>query len=334
MKAVVCKGYGPIDQLQVEEIAEPVVSAGEVVVDVKAASVNFPDVLIVQDLYQFKPELPFTPGSEVAGIVRSVGEDVTHIKPGDRVQASFLTGGYAEQFKCPAQAVMPIPDSMPFDEAASFLMVYGTSHHALRNRADLKPGESLLVLGAAGGVGSAAVELGKAMGARVTAACSSQEKVEFCIKELGADDGLVYPANPLDRDQQKAFSNQLKELSDGKGYDVIYDPVGDDYAEPALRSIAWKGRYLVVGFAAGQIPKVPLNLALLKGCDIVGVFWGMFRGVEADVHQENLKELLEMYEAGKIKPAVSRSYRLEEAVDALTDLSNRKVKGKVVIEME
>lgn len=330
MKALVCKEFGPLDSLTVDEMPDPVAAEGQVVIDVKAAAVNFPDVLVVQNLYQFKPTPPFAPGNEVAGTIAEVGPGVDGLKVGDRVFASGGFGGFAEKYLAPVGSVTLLDDKMPFDEAASFMMVYGTSHHALKQRADLKPGETLLVLGASGGVGLAAVELGKAMGARVIAAASSQEKVDFCLA-AGADDGFVYDKNPLDREQQKALSNTIKEMTGGKGADVIYDPVGDDYAEPALRAIAWKGRYLVVGFAAGEIPKIPLNLALLKGCQIVGVFWGMFTGVENELHRQNMAELMEWYRAGKIRPRVSAHYPLEDALQALKDMAARKVKGKVVI---
>lgn len=330
MKAALCKEYGPVEALKVEEVPDLVAGDGEVVIDVKAASVNFPDVLIVQNLYQFKPEPPFTPGGEVAGIVREVGGGVDNVKVGDRVMASNLIGGFAEQFLAQASRVQLIGE-LPFAEAAALNLVYGTSYHALKQRAELQAGETLLVLGAAGGVGSAAVELGKLMGARVIVGVSSEEKVQFC-KDLGADDGFVYPRGPLDRDQQKAISNQIKELTSGKGADVIYDPIGDDYAEPALRGIAWKGRYLVVGFAAGEIPRVPLNLALLKGCQIMGVFYGMFIGVEAETASQNVRELMEMFRDGKIKPVISARYKLEDTVQALADMAERKVLGKIVIE--
>lgn len=330
MKAAVCKEFGPLDNLKVEDVPDLSPGDGEVVIDVKAASVNFPDVLIVQNLYQFKPELPFSPGGEVAGVVREVGAGVDNVKVGDRVMASNLTGGFAEQFISAANRVQPIGE-MPFAEAAALNMVYATSYHALKQRAEIKPGETLLVLGAAGGVGSAAVELGKLMGARVIVGVSSEEKVQFC-KDLGADDGFVYPRGPLSRDQQKEISNQIKTLTDGKGADVIYDPVGDDYAEPALRGIAWKGRYLVVGFAAGEIPRVPLNLALLKGCQIMGVFYGAFIGIEAETAAQNIRELMDLFMQGKIKPKISARYKLEDAVQALNDMAERKVLGKIVIE--
>lgn len=330
MKALMCNEFGPIENLKLEEVPDPSPGEGQVLIDVKAASVNFPDVLVVQDLYQFKPELPFAPGNEVAGTIAELGPGVEGLKVGDRVFASGGFGGFAEKYVAPASDVTVMPDTMPYDEGASFMMVYATSHHALKQRADLKPGETLLVLGASGGVGLAAVEIGKAMGAKVIAAASSQEKVDYCLA-AGADEGFVYERNPLDRDQQKALSARIKEMTGGRGADVIYDPVGDDYAEPALRAIAWKGRYLVVGFAAGAIPKVPLNLALLKGCQIVGVFWGMFRGVENALHLENVAELLKWHSEGKIKPRISAHYPLADGLQALRDMSDRKVKGKVVI---
>jgi len=330
MRAVLCKAYGPIEDLVVEDVAPLAAGPGQVVIDVKAASVNFPDVLIVQNLYQFKPEPPFSPGSEVAGVIKSVGEGVTQVKVGDRVIGSGGFGGFAEELVVEAAKAIAIPDEMPFDEAAAFMLVYGTSYHALKQRAELKPGETILVLGASGGVGLSAIEIAKAMGANVIAAASSQEKVDFCLKH-GADKGLVYPRGPLSRDQQKELSNQIKELTGGLGADVIYDPVGDDYAEPALRAIAWKGRYLVIGFAAGNIPKIPLNLALLKGCQIVGVFWGMFTGVERDVNEANNQDLFELYAQGKIKPRITAHYPLEKAVEALQDMAGRKVTGKIVL---
>lgn len=330
MKALMCNEFGPIENLKYEDVPDLEPGEGEVIIEVKAASVNFPDVLVVQNLYQFKPALPFAPGNEVAGVISKLGEGVEGVSVGDRVFSSGGFGGFAEQYRAAATSVTKMPEAMPYDEAAALMMVYGTSHHALKQRAELKPGETLLVLGASGGVGLAAVELGKAMGATVIAAASSQEKVDYCLAN-GADKGFVYARNPLDRDQQKALSAQIKEATGGRGADVIYDPVGDDYAEPALRAIAWKGRYLVVGFAAGDIPKIPLNLALLKGCQIVGVFWGMFTGVEKALHEENVAELLEWYTAGKIKPRVSAHYPLKDGLQALRDMSDRKVKGKVVI---
>jgi NADPH:quinone reductase len=335
MRAVQCQEYGPPDRLVVVDVADPIPAAGEVLIEVKAAGVNFPDVLIIQNKYQFRPPLPFTPGTEVAGVVTAVGDGVTTPKVGDRVIGSSLTGGYAEQMVVPAASCLPIPDGMGDAEAAAFLMVYGTSYHALKDRAELQPGETLLVLGAAGGVGLAALELGKAMGAKVIAAVSSEVKAELC-RQHGADATLVYPTNPLDRDAQKALSEQIKaacaSIGAADGADVIYDPIGDDYAEPALRAIAWKGRYLVVGFAAGQIPKVPLNLALLKGCQIVGVFYGAFTGRQRDDSARNLAELSAMVSAGTVMPYVSARFPLERAHEALDLIAARGVTGKVVIE--
>jgi NADPH2:quinone reductase len=316
-----------------EDVPSPAAKPGFAVVEVKAVGVNFPDVLIIEDKYQFKPQRPFAPGGEVAGIVKSVGEGVTHVKPGDRVLGNTGWGGMAEELALEAARLVKIPDSMPFDEAAAFIMTYGTSWHALKDRADLKPGQTLLVLGAAGGVGLAAVELGKAMGARVVAAASSQEKVDLCLKH-GADSGVVYPRGPFDRDAQKALAGLFKDATAPDGAHVIYDPIGDAYAEPALRSIAWEGKYLVVGFAAGEIPKIPLNLALLKGCDIVGVFWGGWVAKNPKRHQENVAELLEMYAAGKIKPFVSERFPLAKAADAIKHLASRKAMGKVVVTID
>lgn len=330
MKAVLCKEHGLPDTLVIEDVASPEPGEGQVLLEIHAAAVNFPDVLIIQNLYQFKPDLPFSPGGEVSGRVAKVGAGVKKVKVGDRVIGSCGWGGFAEEIVLDEAKLLPIPDSMDFVTASAFLMTYGTSHHALKNRAEIKPGETLLVLGAAGGVGLAAVELGKAMGARVIAAASTEEKVATA-KEHGADDGFVYPTGKLDRAQQKEMSAKIKELTGGKGADVIYDPVGGDYAEPALRAIAWKGRYLVVGFAAGDIPKIPLNLALLKGCQIVGVFWGAFTGLERAAHEENLAELMAMFAAGTIKPYVSKTYPLEDASSALNDMAARRVQGKVVL---
>ncbi len=330
MKAVLCKEHGLPDTLVIEDIASPEPGEGQVLLEIHAAAVNFPDVLIIQNLYQFKPDLPFSPGGEVSGRVAKVGAGVKTVKVGDRVIGSCGWGGYAEEIVLDEAKLLPIPDSMDFVTASAFLMTYGTSHHALKDRAEIKPGETLLVLGAAGGVGLAAVELGKAMGARVIAAASTEEKVATA-KAHGADDGFVYPTGDLDRAQQKEMSAKIKELTGGKGADVIYDPVGGDYAEPALRAIAWKGRYLVVGFAAGEIPKIPLNLTLLKGCQIVGVFWGAFTSIERAAHEENLGELMAMFAAGTIKPHVSKTYALEDAASALKDMAARRVQGKVVL---
>ncbi|MBL8559958.1 MAG: NADPH:quinone oxidoreductase family protein [Hyphomonadaceae bacterium] len=330
MKALLSTAPGGPETLKLTETASPTAGKGEVVISVKAVGVNFPDVLIIKDMYQFKPERPFAPGGEVAGVVKSVGEGVTTLKPGDRILGSTGWGGMAEELALNAGRVRKIPDSMPFDEAAAFLMTYGTSHYALKDRAAIKPGESLLVLGAAGGVGIAAVELGKAMGAKVIAAASTQEKVDFA-KACGADEGIVYPAN-LDEDDRaatKALSEAFK-AAGGGGVDVIYDAVGGAYAEPALRAMNWEGRFLVIGFPAG-IPKIPLNLTLLKSCQIVGVFWGAFVAKNPKENDANVAELFDLYAKGKIKPRVSAHFPLERGAEAIQHLADRKVQGKVVV---
>ena len=327
MKAVLSKEVGGPETLVIEDVPVPAPGKGQVLVEVKACGVNYPDVLIIQDMYQFKPPRPFSPGGEIAGIVSAVGEGVAHVKPGDRVLASTGNGGMAEYALAGGHGVMPIPEGMPYEEAAAFLMTYGTSYYALKDRASPKPGEKLLVLGAAGGVGIAAVELGKAMGLEVIAAASSQEKVDFCLSK-GADKGLVY-ARELDRDGQKKFSEDIKAISGG-GVDIIYDGVGGNYAEPAVRAMNWEGRFLVIGFPAG-IPKLPLNLTLLKSCDVRGVFWGAAVARDPKAHQQNVAELFELYKAGKIRPHVSNSYPLDKAADAIRELQDRKAQGKVVV---
>ena len=328
MKALLSKATGGPDTLVLEDIESPTPVKGEVIIEVKAIGVNFPDTLIIQDLYQFKPERPFSPGGEVSGVVKALGEGVSNLQVGQRVIGSCGWGGMREELALDAARCIPIPDTVPFEQAAAFVMTYGTSYYALKDRADPKPGEKLLVLGAAGGVGIAAVELGKAMGLEVIAACSSQEKVDFCLSK-GADKGLVYERGDLDRGQQKEFSNQIKEVSGG-GVDIIYDGVGGNYAEPAVRAMNWEGRYLVIGFPAG-IPKLPLNLTLLKSCDIRGVFWGAHVAREPARNQQNLVELFEMYQSGKISPHVSETFPLERGGDAILYLSDRKALGKVVV---
>jgi len=328
MKAILSKTVGGPDSLVLEEVANPEGGPGQVVISVKACGVNYPDVLIIQDMYQFKPPRPFSPGGEVAGVVKEVGEGVTHVKAGDRVLASTGHGGMAEEVVAAAHGVTLIPDEMPFEEAAAFVLTYGTSYYALKDRADPKPGEKLLILGAAGGVGLAAVELGKAMGLEVIAACSTQEKVDLCV-EKGADKGLIYPTGELDRDQQKALSNEIKAVSGG-GVDIIYDAVGGNYSEPSVRAMNWEGRFLVIGFPAG-IPKLPLNLTLLKSCDVRGVFWGAAVARNPAGHMENVKDLFGMYADGKIKPHVSSTYPLAESAAAITELMERRAKGKVVV---
>jgi NADPH2:quinone reductase len=330
MKAALCTHYGPPEEMELREVPSPVPGKGQVLISVKACGVNFPDALMIQDKYQFRQTPPFSPGGEVAGIVKSVGEGVTNVKPGDRVCVSIGSGGMAEEALADARRCMIVPENVGFDIASSFMITYGTTWHALKDRAALKSGENLVVLGAAGGVGTSAIEIGKAMGARVIAGASSQEKVDLA-KKLGADDGFVYPPVPLSRDQQKQLSEDIKRLTGGKGADVLYDPVGDDYAEPALRAMNWEGRYLVIGFAAGQIPKVPLNLILLKGCQIVGVFWGAFAARDPKYAAESLQEVLHLISQGKLKPHVSEHFPLAKSGEAIRLLMDRKARGKVVV---
>ncbi len=332
MKALQCVELGMPDKLQVNEIPDPEVLPGHVLIDNKAASVNFPDVLMIQGLYQFQPELPFSPGGESAGIVSSLGEGVENIAVGDRVFAMTGLGAFAEKIVVPEHAVVKIPESMDFETAAALPMTYGTSLYALKQRAELKEGETLLVLGAAGGVGLATVELGKAMGAKVIAAASTQEKVDLCIQH-GADEGFIYPTGKLDRDQQKELSSKIKELTGGMGANVVYDPVGDSYSEPCIRATAWDGRYLVIGFAAGEIPKIPINLALLKGMKIVGVFWGAWVGMFPEENKKNFRELFQLHSDDKINPEVSDSFSLDKGAQAIAHLKDRKAKGKVIIKI-
>ncbi len=322
MRAVLCKAFGPPETLVVEDVPAPVAGRGEALVDIRACGVNFPDLLIIENKYQFKPPLPFSPGGEVAGVVSAVGEGVTQVRPGDRVLGSPGFGGFAEQIAIDAGRLIPIPDVMDFVSASAFLFTYGTSHYALKDRARLQAGETLLVLGAAGGVGLAAVELGKVMGARVIAAASSDEKLAVC-REHGADEVINYTSEDL--------KERTKALTGGAGADVIYDPVGGAFAEAALRSTNWNGRFLVIGFAAGDIPKIPLNLVLLKGCQIVGVFWGAFTAREPERNRANIAELMRWFEEGKLRPHVSATYPFERAAEALNDLAQRRVKGKVVL---
>jgi len=332
MKAVLSKAVGGPETLVLEERPDPVAEPGKVVLSIKACGVNYPDVLMIQDMYQFKPERPFSPGGEVAGVIEAVGEGVTHVKPGQRVLASTGVGGMAQKALVDAARVVPIPDSMPFDEAAAFMMTYGTSYYALKDRGHLKAGETLLVTGAAGGVGLSAVELGKAMGAKVIAAASSQEKVDLAIRH-GAESGVVYPAGPFDKDGKKALAQQFKDAVGPKGWDVAYDGVGGDYAEAVIRASGWNGRFLVIGFPAG-IPALPLNLTLLKSCNIVGVFWGAAVARDPAAHAQNVKELMALYSEGKIRPHVSEHFPLERAGDAIAHLASRKAMGKVVVVTE
>ena len=330
MKAFVCKEFGPIESHGIEEVPDPVAGDGQVVVDIKATGISFPDVLIVQGLYQFKPPFPFSPGGEISGVVSAVGNGVTRFREGDRVMGNVGSGGLVEKGAYFEQQLMPLPETMDFKVAAGFSLNYGTTIHGLKQRGELKAGETILILGAGGGLGITAIHVAKAMGAKVLAGVSSQEKLDLCKKE-GADEGIIYPRE-MDRDAQKELSNQIKEMSDG-GVDVIYDIVGGDYAEPSLRAIKRHGRYLVIGFTAG-IPKMPLNLTLLKECQIIGVFWGQFAGLDRDINRENFEELFQMHADGKIKPFVSETYPLDKAGEAIKSLEDRKVLGKVVVSME
>lgn len=324
MKAVLCKALGMPETLVIEELPDLKPGPGQVVIDVHACGVNFPDYLIIQGKYQNKPKLPFSPGGEVAGVINSIGEGVKGLAAGDRVLCFIGTGwgGFADQALVRAEMVTKIPPQMDYVTASAFLLTYGTSYYSLKDRGDLKPGETLLVLGAAGGVGLAAVELGKAMGARVIAAASTDDKLAVC-KAHGADEGINYDKEDL--------KERIKALTGGKGADVIYDPVGGDYSEAALRAINWNGRFLVVGFANGEIPKIPLNLTLLKGCQIVGVFWGASIDRDIGHFQKRNQELLDYYVAGKLKPLVTGKYPLEEVAAALNLLAARKVTGKLVL---
>jgi NADPH2:quinone reductase len=331
MKALLSTKIGPPEALEYADAPDPVAGEGEVVIAVKAAGVNFPDALIIEDKYQFKPERPFSPGGEVAGVVESIGPGVTGVKVGQRVIGSSGWGGYAEKIKLPAQRIMPIPDAMPFDEASAFILTYGTSYYALKDRGLLKEGETVLILGAAGGVGVAAIELAKAMGARVIGAVSSEEKAAFA-KEAGADGTVIYPPGAFAKEQSKAVAESFKTATGG-GADVIYDAVGGDYCEPALRTMNWNGRYLVVGFPAG-IPTPPLNLTLLKSSSIVGVFWGASVAREPKLHEGNVRDLFRLYSEGKIKPRISARYPLAEGGKAIRALMDRKATGKLVVTMD
>ena len=332
MKALQCVELGMPDKLQINEVPDPDLQPGHVIIDNKAGSVNFPDVLMIQGLYQFQPELPFTPGGESSGIISAVGDDVKDLKIGDRVFAMTGIGAFAEKIIVPSTAVVKIPDSMSFETAAALPMTYGTSIYALKQRAELMEGETLLVLGAAGGVGLASVELGKAMGAKVIAAASTQDKIDLC-KNHGADEAFIYPSGKLDKNQQKELSSKIKELTGGVGANVIYDPIGDSYSEPCIRATAWDGRYLVIGFAAGEIPRVPTNLALLKGMKIVGVFWGAWVGMFPEENRKNFEELFKLHSEGKINPEISDSFSFYDGASAIAHLKDRKAKGKVIIKI-
>ncbi|MEN9437950.1 MAG: hypothetical protein RIR09_2605 [Pseudomonadota bacterium] len=322
MHAWLCENPTGLDSLTWKEMPTPAPKAGEVLLAIKAASLNFPDILMLQNKYQIKPPLPFVPGSEYAGTIEAVGDGVTHLKVGQAVACLSGTGGFGTHTVAPAAMCMPLPPGFPMVDAAAFIMIYATSHHALVDRAQLKAGETVLVLGAAGGVGTAAIQIAKAMGARVIAAASTQEKCDLCTK-IGADATINYSKENL--------RDALKSLTDGKGPDVIYDPVGGDFAEPAFRSIAWRGRYLVVGFASGPIPALPFNLALLKGASIVGVFWGESAKREPKANAAMMMELAQWYAQGKIKPVIDRTMQMAELKAAFEHMGSRGVMGKLVM---
>jgi NADPH2:quinone reductase len=324
MKALLCKAFGPAQNLVVEQVADVHPKRNEVVIQVHSTSVNFPDTLIIAGKYQFKPPFPFSPGAEAAGLVHAVGEGVTALRPGDRVMALTGWGGLAEQVAVPAYNVIPIPPAMPFDDAAAFTTTFGTTMHALRQRAALQSGETLLVLGAAGGVGLAAVAIGKAMGARVIAAASNTAKLD-AAKAAGADELIDYSSGNL--------KEQVLKLTDGQGADVIYDPVGGDAFDAAMRCIAWGGRLLVIGFASGRIPQLPANLALLKGAAVIGVFWGAFAQRQPHDNAANFRQLFSWYEEGRLRPHISARYSLEDAPKAIQALAERQVIGKLVVQV-
>ncbi|MGO1461409.1 MAG: NADPH:quinone oxidoreductase family protein [Marinobacter sp.] len=324
MKAILCKEYGPAETLVIEDVPSPEAKGRGVKVRVKAAGLNFPDTLIIEGKYQLKPTMPFSPGGEMAGEIIAVGDKVTRFKVGDRVAGLTGYGAFAEEVIVPEHNLLPIPEGMSDEKGAAFTMVYATSYYALKQRANIQPGESLLVLGASGGVGLATVELGKAMGAHVIAAASSAEKLEVA-KAAGADELINYTEEPL--------KDAVKRLTHSKGVDVVYDPVGGDFTEQALRAMAWNGRHLIVGFAAGDIPKIPANIALLKGCSVIGVFWGSFTQREPETSAQNMMELMKLYAEGKIDPQVSEVFEFEDYVKALGALTERRATGKVVLQV-
>lgn len=332
MKALLSHQPGGPETLRLDDRPDPEPGKGELLVRVRACAINYPDVLIIEDKYQMRPPRPFAPGGEIAGEVEEVGPGVDGWAPGDRIIAVPGFGGLTERIVVPAAAAYRLPDERSFEEGSALLLTYATSIHALKDRGRLKAGQSLLILGAAGGVGLAAVELGKAMGARVVAAVSSQDKAE-AAREAGADDTLVYPAGPFDEDGQKALAGQFKAAAGSGGFDVIYDPVGGDYAEAALRSIGWGGRYLVVGFPAG-IPRLPLNLTLLKSCDVCGVFWGAFAARNPRDNAANVEHLFAMWEEGRIAPRISGTWPLERAGEAIAAMAARKAIGKLVVTLD
>ena len=331
MKALLSKAVGGPETLEMSEMPDPIADKGQVVVAVKACAINYPDVLIIEDKYQFKPPRPFAPGGEIAGVVDSVGEGVTDWKVGDRIMGTVGNGGLVEKIAVDPARMYRLPEDRSFAEGASLILTYGTTIHALLDRGHLKAGDTMLVLGAAGGVGLAAIELGKAFGARVVAAVSSEEKAA-AAREAGADETIIYGRAPFDKDASKALAEQFKAAGGKQGYDVIYDPVGGDYAEPALRSIGWEGRYLVVGFPAG-IPKLPLNLTLLKSCDVCGVFWGAFAARDPRANEAHVEHLFELWREGKIAPRVTETFPFEKGGDAIAKMAARGAIGKLVVEV-
>ena len=332
MKALLSREPGGPETLELAELPEPAAGKGQLLVRVKACAINYPDVLIIEDKYQFKPQRPFAPGGEIAGLVEDVGEGVEGWSPGNRLIAMIGHGGLSEMVVVDAARAQPLPPERSFEEGSALILTYATSIHALLDRGRLREGQTLLVLGAAGGVGLAAVELGKAYGARVIAAVSSEEKAE-AARVAGADSVIVYPRGPFDKEQSKALAQQFKDAVGPQGADVIYDPVGGDYAEPALRSIAWEGRYLVVGFPAG-IPRLPLNLTLLKSCDVCGVFWGAFAARDPKASAAHLRTLFRLWSEGRISPTVSRTWPLEQGGEAIAHMAERKAIGKLVVTMD
>lgn len=331
MRALLSKAPGGPETLELSEVADPVAAAGEVVVAIKACAINYPDVLVIEDKYQFKPERPFAPGGEIAGVIESVGAGVTDWQPGDRVIAIIGNGGLAEKIAVDVRRLHRLPEGRSFAEGAALLLTYATTIHALVDRGRLAEGQTLLVLGAAGGVGLAAVELGKAFGARVIAAVSSEEKAA-AAREAGADETLIYPRAPFHKAQSKALADHFKAALGPNGADVIYDPVGGDYTEPALRAIGWEGRYLVVGFPAG-IPKLPLNLTLLKSCDVCGVFWGAFAARDPAANQAHIDRLFRLWAEGRIAPRVTKTFPLAEGGKAIATMAARGAIGKLVVEI-
>jgi NADPH2:quinone reductase len=329
VKALLSTAPGGPETLLLSELPDPVPAKGQLLVGVRACAINYPDVLIIEDKYQFKPPRPFAPGGEIAGVVEALGEGVEGWKVGDRVMAMVGHGGLAEKVLVDARMALPLPEGRSFEEGSALILTYATSIHALLDRGRLQQGQTLLVLGAAGGVGLAAVELGKAFGARVVAAVSSEEKAEI-VRKAGADVALVYPRGPFDKDASKALAQQFKDAVGPEGTDVIYDPVGGDYAEPALRAIGWEGRYLVVGFPAG-IPRLPLNLTLLKSCDVCGVFWGAFAARDPEANAAHIRTLFRLWDEGRIAPQVSRIWPLEQGGEAIAHMAARKAIGKLVV---